>query len=143
MKSSLRAFAPIVAVALGILLPLTGCGSGVISTTPVTPPTTPTEPSTTVSVQLSGSVLAGSQPIADASVQVYAAGASGNGAGATALLTSPATTDSSGAFAITSGLTCSSTSPMFYIVARGGHIGSASANTAIGLATPIGDCSKL
>jgi sugar lactone lactonase YvrE len=32
---------------------------------------------------------------------------------------------------------------MFYVVARGGHIGSASANSAIGLATAVGDCSKL
>ena len=157
MKFSPRALAPIVAIVLGVIVPLTGCGSGSVATSSVTQPTEPTEPTqptqptgptqptqpTTVSLQLSGSVLAGSRPVAGASVQVYAAGNSGNGAGATALLTSPATTDSSGSFAITSGLSCSSAAPMFYVVARGGHIGSAADNAAIGLATPVGDCSKL
>ncbi|MBS1820688.1 MAG: NHL repeat-containing protein [Acidobacteria bacterium] len=109
-----------------------------ISDPPVTQP-----PTTTVSVLVSGKVLAGTQPVAGASVQIYSAGASGNGSGASALLATPVTTDSTGAFAITSGLTCSSSSPMVYLVARGGKVGSGATNDAIALAAAVGDCTKL
>jgi len=88
-------------------------------------------------------VLAGSKPVVGASVQVYSAGTTGNGAGAKALLSTPVTTDATGAFTVSSGLTCTSTEPMVYLVAKGGHVGTASDNAAIGMAAAIGDCSKL
>src|SRR5205807_10194759 len=102
------------------------CGSGTVAnvpetppiTPPVTPPTTPpVTPPVTVSVLVSGKVLAGTQPINGATVQIYSAGTSGNGTGASAQLAIPVTTDATGAFAITSGLTCSTATPMFYLVA--------------------------
>jgi sugar lactone lactonase YvrE len=94
-------------------------------------------------VLVSGKVLAGSMPIVGASVQVYSAGTTGNGTGAKSLLSVPVTTDSTGAFAVTSGLSCSSAEPMYYLVARGGQIGSSAANAAIALTAAVGDCSKL
>ncbi|MBS1800675.1 MAG: NHL repeat-containing protein [Acidobacteria bacterium] len=138
MKSTQRTLALFVPFTLSSILFLTGCGAGVISDPPVTPP-----PVTTVSVLVSGKVLAGTQPVAGASVQIYSAGASGNGAGASALLATPVTTDATGAFAITSGLTCSSATPMVYLVARGGKVGVGATNDAIALAAAVGDCTKL
>lgn len=147
----IRLPAPLCALALSFALigTLTGCGTGTTAdTTPptTTPPTTTpptTTPPATPSLLVSGKVLAGAQPISGASVQVYAAGSGGNGSAATALLSSPVTTDASGAFAISSGLNCSSSSSMLYLVARGGQIGSASANSAIALATAVGMCGQL
>ena len=138
--------------ALAVSVSLIGCGTGTISDPPVTPPpttpppTTPpptTPPPTTPSLLVSGKVLTGTQAIAGASVQVYAAGSTGNGLGATALLATPAVTDASGAFAISTGLNCASSSSMLYVIARGGQVGSAAANTGIALATAIGACNQL
>ncbi|WP_260706348.1 NHL repeat-containing protein [Edaphobacter flagellatus] len=136
MKFTSRVFAPLVCAAASGLVFLSGCGSGGTVSTPPIPPTT-------TSVLISGKVLAGSQPIVGASVQVYSAGASGNGSGATPLLLLPVTTDASGAFAITSGLSCSSAAPMVYLIARGGKVGSAAANSSIALATAVGNCNQL
>lgn len=123
---------------------ISGCGSGgVAPTSGTTNPTDPVPPPTTQSILVSGKVLAGSQAIAGASVQIYSSGTSGLGAGAKALLSTPVTTDTTGAFAITSGLSCSSAEPMLYLVARGGQVGSSAANSAIALAATVGDCSKL
>src|SRR5215469_7558363 len=115
--------------ALAVSVSLAGCGTGTIPDPPVTPPpttpppTTPppaTPPPTTPSLLISGKVLTGTQAIAGASVQVYAAGSTGNGLGATALLATSAVTDASGAFAISTGLNCASSSSMLYVIARGG-----------------------
>jgi len=137
------------ALSLVLLVAVTGCGTGTApdttppTTTPptTTPPTTP--PPSTPSLLVSGKVLAGAQPVSGASIQVYATGTGGNGAGATALLSSPVTTDASGVFAISSGLSCSSSSSMLYLVARGGQVGSGTTNAGIGLATAVGVCSQL
>ncbi|WP_035350077.1 NHL repeat-containing protein [Edaphobacter aggregans] len=139
------------AVTLAGVVPLTGCSTGTTAvdpptTTPPTttpPTTTPPTPPAAPSLLVSGKVLAGTQPISGASVQVYAAGTTGNGSAATALLASPVTTDASGAFTITSGLNCASTSSMLYLIARGGQVGSAPANAGIALATAMGACSQL
>ncbi|MDE1176579.1 MAG: NHL repeat-containing protein [Edaphobacter sp.] len=98
---------------------------------------------TTSSVLLSGKVMAGTQPVVGASVQVYAAGTAGRGMGAQSLLSEPASTDAKGSFSISSGLSCSSTQPLFYLVASGGHVGSSAENAAITLAAAVGDCRKL
>lgn len=148
------------AAGVAVFLSLTGCGTGTVQdatvtpppTTPSTPtaPTAPTTPSTpttppptTPPLLVSGKVLAGTQPITGASVQVYAAGSSGNGLGATALLDTPAVTDTKGAFAISAGLNCPSSSSMLYLIARGGQVSSGSANSGIALATAIGACGQL
>lgn len=138
------------ALSLALILTVTGCGTGTApdttppaTTPPTTTPPTTTPPTTTPSLLLSGKVLAGTVPISGASVQVYATGTGGNGVGATALLSSPVTTDASGAFTISSGLSCSSSSSMLYLIARGGQVGSGPANAGIGLATGVGVCSQL
>ena len=62
-------------------------GTGTLTITPASNP----------GVGFTGRAMAGTQPITGATVQVYAAGTAGNGSAGTALLTSPLTTDSSGA----------------------------------------------
>jgi streptogramin lyase len=95
-----------------------------------------------VGVGFSGKAMAGKQPLIGASVQVYAAGSSGNGSSGTALLSSPLTTDSNGAFVVPNGYFCPSSASQFYVVARGGKPGPAatSANSAIALLTVMGAC---
>jgi len=128
-------------IATSTVLFLDGCGVGITPDPPTTAPPT-TQPSAP-SLLLSGKVLAGTLPISGASVQIYSAGTAGNGSAPTALLASPVNTDENGAFAISSGLTCASSTSMLYLVARGGQVGSATANAGIGLAAAIGVCSQL
>ena len=73
--------------------------------------------------QLRGNVHGGQQPVTGSSVQLYAAGTTGYGSAATALLSSPVVTDASGSFTITGGYTCPSPTSQLYIVARGGNPG--------------------
>jgi ligand-binding sensor domain-containing protein len=88
--------------------------------------------------------MAGGQSIAGASVQIYAAGTTGNGSAATALLTTALTTDANGAFTVPAAYPCPATTSQLYVVARGGQAGTTSpANQAIALATPLGTCSQL
>lgn len=107
--------------------------NGTLTITPVNNP----------GVSFSGKAMAGTQPIAGATVQLYAAGATGNGSQGTALLMSPITTDSSGAFTVPAGYSCPAASSELYIVIRGGAIGSAANNAAIALATAIGPCNQI
>ncbi len=75
---------------------LTGCGSpGGVAAVATTP--TPTDNSG-AGVSFGGKALSGNQPLIGASVQLYAAGTSGNGSSGTPLLTSSLTTDGNGAF---------------------------------------------
>ena len=107
--------------------------NGTLTITPVTNP----------GVSFSGKAMAGTQPVANATVQLYAAGTTGNGSQGTALLMSPLTTDSSGAFTVPAGYSCPAASSELYIVIRGGAIGSAANNTAIALASAIGSCNQI
>jgi len=93
--------------------------------------------------QLRGNVHGGQQPISGASVQLYAAGTTGYGSSATALLSSPVTTDATGSFSITGGYVCPSQSSQLYIVATGGNPGLAPGtnNAASWLMTALGPCS--
>jgi sugar lactone lactonase YvrE len=108
-------------------------GTGTLTITPANNP----------GVGFSGRAMAGTQPIAGATVQVYAAGTVGNGSAGTALLSNTVTTDSSGAFTVLAGYACPAANSQLYIVVRGGQVGSAAANPAITLGTPIGACSQL
>jgi len=89
--------------------------------------------------------MAGQQPLIGASVQLYAAGTSGNGSTATALLSSAITTDANGSFTVPAGYSCPSAASQLYAVARGGKPGAAatSANSAAVLTTVLGPCDLL
>ena len=116
-----------------------GCGSSTVSTT-----TAPPLGNSFSGPAISGKAMAGSQSLIGASVQLYAAGTTGNGSAATALLTAAMTTDSSGAFSIAAGYACPSSASELYIVVRGGKPGpgASSVNTAIAFLAAIGQCSK-
>ena len=75
---------------------------------------------------------------------LYAAGATGNGAGATALLPAPASTAEDGTFSL-AGLTCPTAATQVYAVARGGNPGlvAGTANPALTFVSALGDCSSL
>ena len=90
-----------------------------------------------------GRAMAGTQPVVGATVQVYAAGTSGNGSTGTALLTNSLTTDGAGAFSVPAGYACPAVSSQLYVVVRGGYLGSGAANPAIALATSVGACNQL
>lgn len=122
---------------------LCGCGSTNVATgsgsSNPPPPSTPTGNG----IAFSGSVMAGSQPVSGASVQLNAAGTTGNGTAPTALLDAAAVTDSSGHFSIPAGYACPSSSSQLYLATSGGQVGNASANTAIVLMSAIGSCSSI
>jgi hypothetical protein len=107
-----------------------GCATGVPST------------ETSSTPRLRGMVHGGSQPISGAAIQLYAAGTTGYGTGATALLNTPVTTDANGTFSITGDYTCPSSTSQLYLVATGGNPGLASGtnNAAIVLMTALGPC---
>jgi hypothetical protein len=87
--------------------------------------------------------MAGTLPIGEASVQLYAAGTTGNGSAGTALLTSSVTTDATGAFTVPGGYSCPAAASELYVVVRGGQVGTSASNAAITLATALGACNQL
>jgi sugar lactone lactonase YvrE len=94
-------------------------------------------------VSFSGKALAGSQPIVGATVQLYAAGATGNGSAATALLSNALISDAAGAFTVAAGYACPAAASEIYVVVSGGQVGSAVANPAITLASALGACNQI
>ncbi|MGA9875809.1 MAG: hypothetical protein WBQ21_08370, partial [Solirubrobacteraceae bacterium] len=116
---------------------LAGCGGAGSSVT------TTTLPPPGSGVTFSGKALAGAQPIVGASIQLYAAGTTGSGSAATALLSAPLTTDATGAFTVPAGYSCPSAGSQLYIVASGGKVASAPDNAAIMLASVLGPCNQL
>jgi len=103
-------------------------------------------PASNSAVTIRGTVFGGQQPVAGASIQLYAAGTpssgGGYGQGATALISGTLpTTDSNGAFTITGRYALPSTPSHFYIVATGGSPGNGNpVNSHIVLMSVIGDC---
>jgi hypothetical protein len=123
-----------------LMVGVSGCGStsDVVSTTQ--------GPGSSYSgAGFAGKAMAGNQPLIGASVQVYAAGTSGNGSSGTALLASTPTTDANGAFTVPAGYMCPAASSEIYVVARGGKAGAAatSANSAIVFLTALGACNQV
>lgn len=120
---------------------LTGCGSH-----SAVEPDNPTL-TTYSGAAFTGHAVSGGRPgtpLIGASIQLYAAGTTGNGSAASALLSSPLTTDSAGAFTVPAGYTCATASSQLYLVARGGKAGAAaSANSAIAMLAPLGACSSI
>jgi NHL repeat len=92
-----------------------------------------------------GIVHAGQQPVSGSTIQLYAAGTSGYGSAATALLASSVTSDANGNFSITGNYTCPSASTPVYLVATGGNPGLADGtnNAALALMAALGACGKL
>jgi sugar lactone lactonase YvrE len=107
-------------------------GAGTLTITPASNP----------GVGFTGRAKAGTQPIVGATVQVYAAGTSGNGSAGTLLLTNTLLTDGAGAFSVPAGYACPAASSQLYVVVRGGQV-QTTPNTAITLAAPIGACNQL
>lgn len=119
---------------------LAGCGSGgTLPTNPIPGPPT----STYAGAAFTATVLSGTTPITGATVQLFAAGTTGNATGATTLLSSPLTTDASGTVSIPSGYPCPSTASQLYLIARGGALPPiapatvATPNPAIALIAPV------
>jgi streptogramin lyase len=136
---SLTAMAASISTAILLACGLAGCGS---SSAPVieTPP-----PNSYPGVTFGGKTMAGKLPLIGASVQLYAAGTSGNGSTGTALLSTALTTDANGAFTVPAGYSCPSATSQLYIIARGGKPGAAatSANSAATLLTTLGYCNQV
>lgn len=132
---------------------LSGCGGSLSGgtggnvCTPVTSSITPAScPSLTpvAGVSFTGAVLAASQPVSGATVQLYAAGNAGNGSAATALLTSALTTAADGSFTVPNGYTCPSAQTPVYLISKGGQPASASAvNPSLWLMAALGPCSSI
>jgi sugar lactone lactonase YvrE len=88
--------------------------------------------------------MAGSLPVIGSSVQIYAAGNTGNGSAPAALLNRPLTTDQNGVFTITSNFTCPFSNSMLYVVASGGRAGASGVtNPGIVLSAVLGSCNSL
>jgi sugar lactone lactonase YvrE len=96
-------------------------------------------------VSFSGKVMAGTQPVSGASVQLYAAGSSGYGSAGKALLTGALTTNSTGAFTVPTAYDCPSSSSQLYLVAKGGNPGLTGSvnNASLALMTALGSCSSI
>jgi hypothetical protein len=137
MSRSFQAVLTVIAAGI-FCCAFTGCGSGSSTNSPPPPP-----PPVNPGVSFTGKAMAGTQAIAGASIQLYAAGTTGNGSAATSLLTTALTTDTNGAFTVPASYPCPAATSQLYIVASGGKIGISAANSAITLATAIGACNQL
>jgi hypothetical protein len=116
---------------------LAGCGS---TSTIIAPPVTVTP----LPTAFSGKVTVGGSALIGATVQIYTAGTTGNGSAPTLLQSASLTTDSAGAFTVSTGYTCPASTSVVYIVAKGGHTAANSAsNTASVLMSSPGACSAI
>jgi len=90
-----------------------------------------------------GTVLAGTTPLIGASVQLWAAGTSGNGSAPIELLQNALTTDSNGAFSVSTGYSCPIATSILFLVASGGHLNGGAANADTVLMTVQGPCNSI
>lgn len=115
---------------------LAGCGGSVSSNHGPSP--------SPAGAGLKGKLLGGQFPVTGSEVQLYAAGSSGYGSHAKALLTPAVTTDQNGEFDIPYGTyTCPSNGALTYLVATGGDPGLGSDNPAIALMATLGSCGNI
>ncbi len=98
--------------AVSATLALAGCGGTTGGSSTSGPPQD--------GVPFNGRLMSGQQPIANAVIQMYAAGDTGYGAGASSLLRGQVNTAADGTFAIANNYTCPTQSSEIYLVARGG-----------------------
>ena len=122
-------------------------GTGTVEVTVVTPGGTTATVAASQFIYgatLSGTVLSGTSPIKGATVQLYAAGTTGYGTGASTLTMAPAavTTDQSGNFSLQYGCPASGApGDQIYLVATGGDSGSGP-NSSVALMAALGTCSS-
>ncbi len=89
-----------------------------------------------------GTVLGGSQPISNATIQLYSVGTSGDHTFATPLLTKTVTTDSRGSFTIEGLYSCANATEV-YLTATGGDPMPGTVNGNLALMTALGPCASL
>jgi streptogramin lyase len=118
----------------------TGSGSGCNSTPSSTSPASCPARVAIAGASFSGKVLAGTQPVSGAAVQLYAAGVGGNGSAPTALLAIAVMTGTSGAFVVSGNYSCPSAQTPIYLVSKGGETSGGAANAALWLMTALGPC---
>ncbi len=89
-----------------------------------------------------GRVLGGNQPVAGATIQLYAVSTTADAGPATPLLDKPQITDRNGYFSIYGHFTCADPAALTYITATGGNpgLGSGAANPDLALMAAIGRC---
>jgi sugar lactone lactonase YvrE len=123
------------ATPLFLAMLLTGCGMGPSSADPVA----------TRGVALQGIVHGGQQPVVGSQIELFAAGTTGNGTSATALLQDPVFTDAGGNWSITGDYKCPDASTEVYLMALGGNpgLGAGTNNSAITLVAALGQCGNL
>jgi len=130
VSHSLKLATLVAAAFVTICTSLTGCGS----TASISPPVS--------GAALHGIVHGGQQPVTGSTIQLFAAGTSGYGTGATSLLTTPVTTDPTGAFTLTGDYTCPSSTSQLYLVSTGGNPGltAGTNNASLVLIAALGPC---
>ena len=89
-----------------------------------------------------GRAMAGTQPIVGATVQLYAAGTTGNGSTGTTLLSSTLTTDANRSLHRSRRLRLPRRDSQLYVIIRGGQVESAAPTPAITLSLPFGACNQ-
>ena len=108
---------------------------------------------TVTGLAFQGQVLSGTTPVNGATIQLYAAGATGNSSAATPMLTQTVISDSLGMFQLTGDYTCGQSSSgqtipataQLYLVATGGTTSTTSttSNPALTMVTAVGPCTNL
>jgi len=135
------------------LAAISGCGSSSMplvsnevskcSGTSLTSPAQPTPTANYAGTVFTGTVKAGSQPLIGSHVQLYAAGATGNGSTPTALLSAALVTGPNGTFTVPA-YTCPESNSVLYAVATGGNTTvNGASNTAAELAAVVGSCNAV
>jgi hypothetical protein len=103
-------------------------------------------------MSLSGVVHGGQNPVADATIQLYTVGSTGNASAATPMLTTAVYSGAGGGFSITQDYTCGKSSGgdsipagsnQVYIVASDGNPGISTNNPKMVMMAALGDCSNL
>lgn len=94
-------------------------------------------------ISLRGNVQGGQHPISGSSLQLYAAGSTGDGSPALPLLSQPVHSDSRGGFSFTAA--CPSSASQLYLTAKDGNPGTTPGvtNTSIALIAALGPCGEL
>jgi hypothetical protein len=125
----------------GISVPIQNTCSATLH---ATGPAQPAPTANYAATAFSGAVMAGSLPVVGASVQVYAAGTTGNGSTPTPMLTTPLITDGNGKFSVAATFTCPYSNSVLYAVATGGQASSGGVlNAGIELMSVLGVCNTL